>query len=162
MRQGCTGLNSTGCTAKLKRSPLNHLMAAATIARLQQWVKSPDFRSYLMSTHFWVKYAFLMLIMQGPVSNFGIPIAAVMDLNKDPEMISGRMTCGWRHICYLITALMIYSGTFMRYAMAVTPKNYLLLGCHIINGTAQSVQLGRFINHFHIVGNKSKLPPTAT
>ena len=65
-----------------------------------------------MSTHFW-----------GPVSNFGIPLAAVMDLKKDEEMISGRMT----------GALIIYSTVFMRYSMAVTPKNYLLFGCHFVN-----------------------------
>ncbi len=71
-----------------------------------------------MSTHFW-----------GPVSNFGIPLAAVMDLKKDEELISGRMT----------GALMIYSTVFMKYAMAVTPKNYLLFGCHAVNWCAQSV-----------------------
>lgn len=80
-------------------------------------MKTPDFRSYLMSTHFW-----------GPVSNFGIPLAAVMDLKKDEEMISGRMT----------GALIIYSSVFMKYSMAVTPKNYLLFGCHFVNWFSQS------------------------
>ena len=70
-----------------------------------------------MSTHFW-----------GPVSNFGIPLAAVMDLKKDEEMISGRMT----------GALIIYSTVFMRYSMAVTPKNYLLFGCHFVNWFSQT------------------------
>lgn len=70
-----------------------------------------------MSTHFW-----------GPVSNFGIPLAAVMDLKKDEEMISGRMT----------GALIIYSTVFMKYSMAVTPANYLLFGCHFVNWFSQS------------------------
>jgi len=35
------------------------------------------------STHFW-----------GPIANWGIPIAALSDINKDPEFISGKMTGG--------------------------------------------------------------------
>lgn len=35
------------------------------------------------STHFW-----------GPVANWGIPIAAIADFNKDPKFISGKMTFG--------------------------------------------------------------------
>ncbi|KAI5950068.1 hypothetical protein KGF57_004413 [Candida theae] len=71
---------------------------------------------YMCTTHFW-----------GPVSNFGIPIAAIMDLKKDPEVISGPMT----------GSLILYSLVFMRYSLAVTPKNYLLFGCHFVNELAQ-------------------------
>lgn len=35
------------------------------------------------STHFW-----------GPVANWGIPLAAIADLKKDPSIISGKMTFG--------------------------------------------------------------------
>jgi hypothetical protein len=35
------------------------------------------------STHFW-----------GPVANYGIPIAALADIRKDPIIISGTMTTG--------------------------------------------------------------------
>ena len=38
---------------------------------------------FCYSTHFW-----------GPVANWGIPIAALADINKDPSMISGKMTLG--------------------------------------------------------------------
>lgn len=79
---------------------------------------------YVFTTHFW-----------GPVSNFGIPIAALYDLKKDPDLISGPMTF----------ALLTYSGVFMRYALAVTPKNYLLFGCHVINCTAQAGQAYRYL-----------------
>ncbi|AET37968.1 pyruvate transporter MPC1 Ecym_2219 [Eremothecium cymbalariae DBVPG len=88
---------------------------------------------YVFTTHFW-----------GPVSNFGIPIAAIADLKKDPELISGSMTM----------ALIVYSGVFMRYAMAVTPKNYLLFGCHIINETAQLGQGFRWLQHNHFGGRE--------
>lgn len=44
--------------------------------------------------------------MLGPVSNFGIPVAAMMDLKKDPELISGPMT----------GSLIVYSLVFMKYA----------------------------------------------
>ena len=33
--------------------------------------------------HFW-----------GPVANWAIPIAAIMDMKKDPEIISPKMTTG--------------------------------------------------------------------
>ncbi|XP_022081742.1 mitochondrial pyruvate carrier 1-like [Acanthaster planci] len=36
---------------------------------------------YFFSTHFW-----------GPVANWGIPLAALSDMKKDPEIISPRMT----------------------------------------------------------------------
>lgn len=35
------------------------------------------------STHFW-----------GPVANWGIPIAAIADIQRDPKYISGKMTLG--------------------------------------------------------------------
>lgn len=48
-------------------------------------------------------------------------------------------------------ALVVYSATFARYALAVTPKNYLLFGCHAINFTAQSVQGYRFLEYWKYV-----------
>lgn len=38
---------------------------------------------YVFSTHFW-----------GPIANWGIPIAALADIRKDPQIISGKMTLG--------------------------------------------------------------------
>ncbi|EEB06865.2 hypothetical protein SJAG_01924 [Schizosaccharomyces japonicus yFS275] len=108
-------------------------ISASVTGRFFQWVKSPNFRRYLMSTHFW-----------GPLSNFGIPIAALYDLKKDPHLISGRMT----------SALIVYSCVFMRYAWMVYPRNYLLLCCHAFNTAAQSAQGARFINFWY--GPKSK------
>lgn len=89
---------------------------------------------YVFTTHFW-----------GPISNFGIPIAAMYDLKKDEDLISGSMT----------SALIVYSTVFMRYALAVTPKNYLLFGCHVLNTVAQTGQGFRYIN-YHYMGGKEK------
>lgn len=58
-------------------------MAAALGRKLVDSLKSKEFRDYLMSTHFW-----------GPVANWGIPIAALADIKKDPKIISGTMTTG--------------------------------------------------------------------
>lgn len=52
-------------------------------------------------------------------------------------------------------ALTIYSATFMRYALAVTPKNYLLFGCHVINCSSQLTQGYRFYN-WHYAGGREK------
>jgi len=113
---------------------------AAAIKAINAKIRSNKVLDYICSTHFW-----------GPVSNFGIPIAAVMDTQKDPEIISGRMTA----------ALTIYSGTFMRYSMAVTPKNYLLFACHFINFNAQLTQGYRFVQYWNYGGREKSLKEKA-
>ncbi|GJJ71790.1 mitochondrial pyruvate carrier 1 [Entomortierella parvispora] len=118
---------------------------ASWASQLGQKVASPEFRQYLMSTvsntpwkcslltHFW-----------GPVANWGLPLAAIADFKKDPELISGKMT----------GALTVYSLLFMRFAWMVQPRNYLLFACHATNETAQLVQGYRFIQFHHFGGNK--------
>lgn len=54
-------------------------------------------------------------------------------------------------------ALTLYSATFMRYAMAVTPANYLLFGCHAINFTSQVVQGYRYLNYWNFGGRDAAL-----
>uniref|UniRef100_A0A093V1M9 Mitochondrial pyruvate carrier n=1 Tax=Talaromyces marneffei PM1 TaxID=1077442 RepID=A0A093V1M9_TALMA len=103
---------------------------AAAIKAINAKIRSNKVLDYVCSTHFW-----------GPASNFGIPIAAVMDIQKDPEIISGPMT----------GALVVYSATFMRYSLAVSPKNYLLFACHAINFTSQSIQGYRYLNYWKYV-----------
>ncbi|RFU35172.1 hypothetical protein B7463_g1128, partial [Scytalidium lignicola] len=105
---------------------------ATLISSLNAKIRSNAMLSYVCSTHFW-----------GPVSNFGIPIAAVMDTQKSPELISGSMT----------SALVVYSATFMRYSLAVTPKNYLLFLCHFVNEGAQLTQGYRWMQ-YHKWGGK--------
>lgn len=58
-------------------------------------------------------------------------------------------------------ALCIYSATFMRYSMAVTPKNYLLLLCHVVNEGAQITQGYRFLQ-YHNWGGKEQAALTGT
>jgi hypothetical protein len=52
-------------------------------------------------------------------------------------------------------ALVVYAFTFMRYSLAVTPKNYLLFGCHFVNAGAQLTQSYRFLD-FHYWGGKER------
>jgi hypothetical protein len=52
-------------------------------------------------------------------------------------------------------ALIIYSATFMRYALAVQPKNYLLFACHFVNEGAQLTQGYRWMS-YHQWGGKEK------
>ena len=72
------------------------------------------------TTHFW-----------GPFLNWGFVVAGILDMNKPPEKISRNMTF----------VLMCYSGMFSRFAWRVTPRNYLLLACHITNVGVQSTLL---------------------
>ncbi|CAL8353220.1 unnamed protein product [Merluccius merluccius] len=76
--------------------------------------------------HFW-----------GPIANWGLPVAAITDMKKSPEIISGRMTF----------ALTCYSLLFMRFAYKVQPRNWLLFACHLTNETAQLIQGGRLIKY---------------
>ena len=48
----------------------------------------------------------------------------------------------------MTAALTVYSGTFMRYSLAVTPKNYLLFACHFINFNSQLFQGYRYLNYW--------------
>ncbi|KAB2568818.1 hypothetical protein BFW01_g119 [Lasiodiplodia theobromae] len=113
---------------------------AAAIKAINAKIRSNKALDYFCSTHFW-----------GPASNFGIPLAAVMDTQKDPEIISGGMT----------GALVCYSATFMRYALAVQPRNWLLFGCHLVNFSAQTVQGYRYLNHWHMGGREKSLEAQA-
>ncbi|KAL3229629.1 hypothetical protein RNJ44_01765 [Nakaseomyces bracarensis] len=107
---------------------------AAARSFIQKYINKETLK-YVFTTHFW-----------GPVSNFGIPIAAIYDLKKDPTLISGPMTL----------ALVAYSGVFMKYALAVTPKNYLLFACHFINETAQLGQGYRFLSYNYLTSEEEK------
>ncbi|KAH6898361.1 hypothetical protein B0T10DRAFT_105985 [Thelonectria olida] len=112
---------------------------AAVIKAINAKIRSNPVSDYLCSTHFW-----------GPASNFGIPIAAIMDTQKSPEMISGQMT----------GALIIYAGTFMRYSLAVQPRNWLLFACHFVNEGAQLTQGYRYMN-YHYWGGKEQMQQAA-
>lgn len=54
-------------------------------------------------------------------------------------------------------ALSLYSAVFMRYSLAVTPKNYLLFGCHFINCGSQLTQGYRFLNYWQFGGRDAAL-----
>ncbi|CAH1755927.1 5282_t:CDS:2 [Entrophospora sp. SA101] len=86
--------------------------------------------------HFW-----------GPVANWGLPLAAIADIKKDPDIISPKMT----------VAMLIYSATFMRFAWQVIPRNHLLLACHMTNEALQFVQGYRYLDYYHMGGKERKL-----
>lgn len=53
----------------------------------------------------------------------------------------------------MTAALTCYSAVFMRYALAVSPKNYLLFGCHLVNFSAQATQGYRYLSYWKYVGS---------
>ena len=57
----------------------------------------------------------------------------------------------------MTASLSLYSATFMRYSLAVTPANYLLFGCHAINFTSQIVQGYRYLNYWSYGGRELAL-----
>ncbi|KAJ3201886.1 hypothetical protein HDU82_007804 [Entophlyctis luteolus] len=140
--------------------------------RIMSYVSSKDFRSYLMST---VRQFFSSICYETaepPLSflapdddriitstsgvqvrpekrknllaNWGLPLAAIADTQKSPEFISGNMT----------GVLFVYSLLFMKFAMDVQPRNYLLFACHTANSSAQLIQGYRFVN-YHYFGGKA-------
>ncbi|KYN94834.1 mitochondrial pyruvate carrier protein 1, putative [Plasmodium reichenowi] len=78
-----------------------------------------------------VKRNILSIMFWAPLANWGFVIAGCNDLKKEPVYISEKMT----------TVLTIYSLLFMRYALAIKPKNYLLFSCHATNTLVQSILL---------------------
>ncbi|KAI5280590.1 hypothetical protein KEM54_003630 [Ascosphaera aggregata] len=52
---------------------------AAIVKAINAKIRSNKVLDYFCSTHFW-----------GPASNFGIPIAAIADMRKNPEIWGGR------------------------------------------------------------------------
>lgn len=80
------------------------------------------------------------------MANWGLPLAAMADLKKDEEVISGTMT----------SALAAYSMVFMRFAWRVDPRNYLLFACHATNTTAQLTQGYRFVDYWYRGGKEKK------
>ncbi|KXS16293.1 brain protein 44-like protein [Gonapodya prolifera JEL478] len=93
-----------------------------------------EWRDYFLSTHFW-----------GPVANWGLPLAAIADVQtKTPENISPNMTA----------AMSVYSLLFMKFAWDVRPRNPLLFACHFTNEIAQLVQGYRYIDWNHWGGRE--------
>ncbi|KAL8414994.1 hypothetical protein RB594_005991 [Gaeumannomyces avenae] len=107
---------------------------AAFVKAINARIRANPVTDYLCSTHFW-----------GPASNFTIPLAAIADTRKSPELISGQMTA----------ALFLYSSTFMRFAMAIQPKNYLMFAMHLVNWGAQTTQGYRYAD-YHYMGGKQR------
>ena len=78
-----------------------------------------------MTIHFW-----------GPMANWGLVVAGILDMNKPLDRVSEKMT----------GVLAFYSCLFMRFAWRVAPRNYMLLACHMANFTAQSNLLIKKLN----------------
>ena len=64
------------------------------------------------TTHFW-----------GPVGNWGFLIQGLMERNRHPSKISKNMQ----------VALVMQSTLFMKFALAVTPRNLMLFSMHAAN-----------------------------
>lgn len=105
------------------------------MAGILKYVQKKEFRDWITSTHFW-----------GPAANWGLPLAALGDLQKNPEFISGKMTL----------ALSVYSCLFMRFAWKVQPRNLFLMSCHITNECAQLTQGARFINYHYLMSDEAR------
>lgn len=60
----------------------------------------------------------------------------------------------------MTAALCIYSATFMRYSLAVSPANYLLFGCHFVNEAAQLTQGYRYLSWHNWGGKEEALEKT--
>jgi len=57
----------------------------------------------------------------------------------------------------MTAALTVYSATFMRYSLAVTPKNYLLFLCHFVNSGAQLTQGYRYLSYHNWGGKEAAM-----
>ncbi|KAL1842136.1 hypothetical protein VTJ49DRAFT_6015 [Mycothermus thermophilus] len=109
-------------------------MALAAVKAINARIRSNQALDYFCSIHFW-----------GRASNFTIPLAAIADTRKSPELISPTMT----------GALIIYSFTSMKYSISIVPKGYLFLAFHPINACAQLTQGYRYLDYYYWGGKES-------
>jgi len=87
--------------------------------------------SFLPTTENWTKIVGTV----GALANWTIPMAAIAHMTTKPaDTIDPKMSA----------TLGIYSCFFMRWALAISPANYPLLVCHVINATLQTTQLVRY------------------
>ena len=114
------------------------------------------------------------------VANWGLPLAAIADLKKDEEVISGTMTSALAAYSYVLPRLTVLiwlttkqhglyalwyvnfllcidTSTYYFSAWKVEPRNYLLFACHVTNTTAQLTQGYRFVNYWHFGGKEKKM-----
>ncbi|CRG95116.1 mitochondrial pyruvate carrier protein 1, putative [Plasmodium gallinaceum] len=80
-----------------------------------------------------VKSNAFSILFWAPLANWGFVLAGCNDLMKSPVYVSEKMTA----------VLSVYSILFMRFSLAIRPKNYLLFACHATNTLVQSVLLYR-------------------
>ncbi|CAH8633699.1 unnamed protein product [Schistosoma bovis] len=71
--------------------------------RLLNYLRRKEFRDYITSTHFW-----------GPIANWGLPLAAIGDLQNNPEKISGKMTTGSHTLSNLETCSYLLAILLMK------------------------------------------------
>jgi len=116
------------------------------------------------------------------VANWGLPLAAIADLKKDEEVISGTMTSalaaysyvspvfcsdtlliwftekkdGLHALRYVNSLSCIDMSTHSFSAWRVDPRNYLLFVCHATNTTAQLTQGYRFVDYWYRGGKERK------
>ncbi len=71
----------------------------------------------------------------GAAANWLIPIAGARNLvSQDANNINPVMTA----------TLLVYSTIFWRWAIAISPPNWLLMACHTANATVQASTLGKW------------------
>ena len=71
----------------------------------------------------------------GAAANWLIPIATLQNLvRQKPSEVNPQMS----------TILAVYSVVFMRWAIAISPANYPLFACHVVNSSAQFATLGKW------------------
>lgn len=131
LRQGVAGFRLRYGSAKYRFQSFRKSSEAADNS-FTAW------RNYFCSTHFW-----------GPAANWGIPIAAIADCRKTPEIISPNMTA----------SLILYSVLFSRFAWMVQPRNMLLLACHLTNTGLQSYQMYRYYDYEYLGGKTAVVAP---
>ncbi|KAL2266878.1 hypothetical protein VTJ83DRAFT_4155 [Remersonia thermophila] len=109
-------------------------MALAAVKAINARFRSNKVLGSVCSTHFWVS-----------ASNYAIPLAAIADTRKSPELISPTMT----------GALIMYSLASIRFSLVIGPKAYTLPTCHLTNVCAQLIQGYRCLHYYYLGGKES-------
>ncbi|XP_023370406.1 mitochondrial pyruvate carrier 1 [Otolemur garnettii] len=137
-------------------------MAGSLVRKAADYVRSKDFRDYLMST---VRKFFLSMLgfcrlsaLTGYRPQIWHPLTetASQPVSGRCRRLSALLLALERIFCFKLSiffalifsaALCCYSLIFMRFAYKVQPRNWLLFACHATNEVAQVIQGGRLIKY---------------
>jgi hypothetical protein len=110
------------------------LCSSSAEKKIEKKPKNPRYKFHILNHTMPSPNATRYVGYLGAAANWLIPLAAMKNVRDKPaEDIDPVMT----------SVLAVYSCTFFRWALAISPANYPLAACHAANAMTQTTLLGK-------------------